>query len=142
MAFPRARAGNRNGKRAPGSGYDATRAGGNKDAEHNYESDGGYKSRGSGSLGGDRMGYDRGSRGRYGDSAGELNYDRHGTPGPAARRYVGMPEGMYNSRKTPDSNVRTSVYREGDPPPKGFQQSAVRGADNGRIGRSKASSTY
>ena len=53
--------------------------------------------------------------------AGELELPGNG-PGKAASRYVGMPEDVYNSRKTPGVPSGISTYREGDAPPRGYRE--------------------
>jgi hypothetical protein len=59
--------------------------------------------------------------------AGQLDYGYHGNPGKAASRYVGMDPGEYPSRKTPNSQVgKMDVYKEGNPPPRGYSQGGPR----------------
>ena len=113
--------------------------------EHNYD-DGG-RSRAA-FQGGDRMGYDRGTRGPGPlAGAGELYYGTHGGPGKAASRYAEMDPGQSPQRKTPGPDVQgMSYYKSGNPPPKGYKTPGggmrSTGKDTGRIGKNRSSSTY
>lgn len=144
MAIPRSRSMNRGRKDSPvtGGSYDdpisGKRSRGSSGSEHDYSRDNRTGDSHNAAMGGYK-GKDGGVAG-----AGQLDYGTHGNPGPAARRYSGMGKGQFPSRATPSSDVgKMDVYKEGNPPPKGYKYPAPVGkAGTGRIGRSKASSTY
>lgn len=113
MAFPRRRAENRRQSRedgGPSMREPGHREPGFRSRMSAHETHGSPASRGARKGTGDEPG------------AGELHTPGEG-PGPAARRYAGMPAEAYPSRKTPSGSAPggMSVYKEGNPPPRGYR---------------------
>jgi len=151
MALPASRRANRGTRGGLAAGYEGGAGGTPGGSEHDYSDD---RIRARGRAPGTANHQTMGSPASVGASkgrgpiagAGEQQYGTHGDPGRAARGYAGMPSGAYPSRKTPTADVgKISVYESGNPPPRGYSQGGGgmrSGASSGRIGRTKASSTY
>jgi hypothetical protein len=126
MALKGRRAANRGGGRLADKEIGAsTPSAGRGETDHIYSPMG--QRQGGGGGGGMSVHRSAGSRASVGASkgtgpvggAGEM---RAVGPGPAAARKMGMPAEAYPSRQTPGNPSGISVYKQGNPPPKGYRQ--------------------